>query len=92
MDTDKPWFKPKTHGYGATPASWEGWVSVLVFAACVGLLAWFLLARPAMAGEGVDPVRLVIFGVLEAVLVLGLIALAKSKSSEHWGWRWGRKS
>ena len=24
------WFKPRTFGYGWTPASWEGWVVTLV--------------------------------------------------------------
>lgn len=26
----KVWFKPKSFGYGATPASWEGWVVTLL--------------------------------------------------------------
>ena len=25
------WFKPKSHGYGATPANWKGCVASLAF-------------------------------------------------------------
>jgi hypothetical protein len=23
------WFKPKTRGYGATPANWKGWAATI---------------------------------------------------------------
>ncbi|HEU4381635.1 MAG TPA: hypothetical protein VFR73_23945, partial [Hyphomicrobiaceae bacterium] len=23
------WFKPKSHGYGATPANWKGWAATI---------------------------------------------------------------
>ena len=29
------WFKPKTHGYGATPVTWQGWVASGAFVALV---------------------------------------------------------
>ena len=32
-----PWFRPKSHGYGATPADWRGWAATAVFA--IGLVA-----------------------------------------------------
>lgn len=27
----KPWFSPKTHGWGLYPTSWRGWITVVVF-------------------------------------------------------------
>jgi hypothetical protein len=29
--TTKPWFGPKRFGWGWTPITWEGWLSVLVW-------------------------------------------------------------
>ncbi len=32
-----PWFRPKSYGYGATPANWRGWAATAAFA--IGLVA-----------------------------------------------------
>ena len=29
----KPWFAPKSTGYGATPSTWEGWALTLAYVA-----------------------------------------------------------
>jgi hypothetical protein len=26
---ERPWFRPKSFGYGATPVTWEGWLLTL---------------------------------------------------------------
>ena len=41
------WFKPKTYGYGATPANWKGWAAVAVYVAVILALTLPLLAWPA---------------------------------------------
>jgi hypothetical protein len=33
----KPWFAPKRYGYGAVPATWQGWVATAVFIVAFGL-------------------------------------------------------
>ncbi len=38
------WFGPKTFGWGASPASWEGWVATGVFV--VALVGVSLLIQP----------------------------------------------
>ena len=38
------WFKPKTYGYGATPANWKGWAAVAGYVAVVTALTLPLLA------------------------------------------------
>ncbi|THD51749.1 hypothetical protein [Phenylobacterium sp.] len=76
----RPWFRPKTFGPGMTPATWQGWVAVLVFIAL--LIGTTLLADPATikprdtetfihtkAALGLSAVRLsrlALFGLLAA--------------------------
>jgi len=36
------WFGPKVFGWGASPASWEGWLATLIFVlAMVGAMRFF---------------------------------------------------
>ncbi len=50
----KPWFRPKTFGYGPAPASWEGWLCTLtlivLFVATVLLLGDPSPTKPAGVG------------------------------------------
>lgn len=69
------WFRPKLYGYGATPATWQGWVVTGAFSAAV----------VALAAAG-DPI-LLLFALL---LVLWLVLVARRKTDGEWRWRWGR--
>ena len=84
--SQRPWFAPKTHGYGATPVTWEGWALVAAFAAAVIGAAWIFLFRD---GGAPGPGQLVPFAATVAVLAVGLILVSKAKSSAEWRWRWG---
>ena len=88
-DSAKPWFVPKRYGYGAVPASWEGWAVIAVFLAADAALAWFVLIRPATAGQGVSFGRVAAFLAAVAVLVVLLILVCKAKTHEEWRWRSG---
>ena len=85
----RPWFAPKTYGYGATPITWEGWALVVAFVAAIVLAAWFLIVRPALAGTVPSILAVIAFIIIDAVLVGGLIITSKAKSSADWHWRWG---
>ena len=78
MKSNKYWFKPKTYGYGAQPTSWEGWLSVLIFAVL------FLLFLGISANTKYR--FLIVFNV---ILVIGLVILSKNKTKGKWAWRWG---
>ncbi|WP_419254925.1 hypothetical protein ACN2C6_05665 [Caulobacter sp. ErkDOM-YI] len=78
----KPWFRTKSHGFGASPCSWEGWV---VIAAFIGV----------MIGLTTLPVPLTLphrwLGVaLRIGLIVGFILLVWRKSDKPWAWRWGK--
>ena len=34
------WFGPKAFGWGASPATWEGWLTTAVFVLAMGATAW----------------------------------------------------
>lgn len=85
----RPWFVPKTYGYGAAPVTWEGWALVFAFIAGVLLAAWLLIVRPVQAGQGVGFGRIAAFLAIDLVLVALLIVVGQAKSSAEWRWRWG---
>jgi hypothetical protein len=72
----EPWFVPKRFGYGASPATWQGWLAtagfialfVLVVTRCRGALRW---------GGAI-------------ILIAAFIALVYTKTSAEWRWRWGK--
>jgi len=86
--TSEYWFKPKKHGYGATPSHWKGWVATTAFAVGLPLISlpWLLSLT--------DDTRLV--GIMlwaGAVLwaVWSFTRFAKSKTEGEWLWRWNGK-
>jgi hypothetical protein len=83
------WFKPKTYGYGATPANWKGWAASLTYA--VLLAAVTLLLLPWQAKSGTSPTAWEIGVWLVAVTILSavFIGLSYAKTDGHWHWRWG---
>ena len=75
------WFKPKPHGFGATPTTWEGWLSTLV---CVVVIA---MMGPWIAGRFADPQQgrmVALLAVLAVVAAfVGLCAL-KTEGGRRW--------
>jgi hypothetical protein len=82
----RAWFKPKTHGYGAYPASWEGWAIVLGYAVGVVVLAVLTFGR-----EHTAPWIWGVFVVAVTVLTLGLLMVSRRRTEGDWRWRWGDK-
>ncbi|MCC5829989.1 MAG: hypothetical protein JJU36_11130 [Phycisphaeraceae bacterium] len=70
-DDPKPryWFVPKTWGWGWQPATWEGWVTVLI---------WVLVVIPL--GAVIAVVDIVWFLVFMAAMVAVLLAICRYKS------------
>jgi hypothetical protein len=79
------WFKPKSHGYGAEPANWKGWLAtaVYVIAATGCSLLWFI---PQVA-TGVS--TWLIWAVGMVALALLFILVVKRKMDGVFRWRWG---
>jgi hypothetical protein len=84
------WFKPKTHGYGATPNTWQGWVATAVAALAPGVLGWFLLRGShigANANMLISP-AFVIWLTATIAIVISFHRLARRKTDGEWRWRW----
>lgn len=77
MNDNPGWFRPKRYGFGATPATWQGWALVLAFVALVYGVVFTFRERP-----------LVIFSILIPLLVVFITIVAKTTRGS-WHWRWG---
>jgi hypothetical protein len=84
------WFKPKTYGYGAAPANWQGWVATVAFIALVLAGSAVLLASQQNLPSGPSGLRIGVWALFIAALTLGFIALARAKTDGQWAWRWGK--
>ena len=82
LSDDRPWFRAKTHGYGAgLPIAWQGWLVLLLYlAAMIGLAT---LAAGASGGALVGVI--VGMGLVTALFVL----IARARTEGGWRWRWG---
>lgn len=85
--SDTPWFMPKSHGYGASPANWKGWLAVAAFIALQLALALALMIIPA------EQAALTETGI--AIWVAAMLAasvaftwLCRWKTAGDWRWRW----
>ncbi|GGF12198.1 hypothetical protein GCM10011611_17300 [Aliidongia dinghuensis] len=79
------WFRRKRFGYGATPASWQGWLATAVL---ILLVAVPYSVYVALVGqEAAAPVRI---GV-DVALIAGYVLLAHRKTEGGWRWQWGQR-
>lgn len=88
-DTDRMyWFKRRRYGYGWTPVTWQGWLTVLLFLAAVVFGAVVLLNdTPKNTLSAGTFAYLILLGIATA-LAVG-ISLMKGPKPK---WRWGSKS
>jgi hypothetical protein len=76
---DSYWFAVKRYGFGwGWPASWQGWVTVLVYVVMLG--GGLILAEPG-------PTRL----IYSVALTIALIAIVVWKGERPAKWRWRRR-
>jgi hypothetical protein len=80
---EHPWFKAKTFGWGWTPATWQGWVVMLMYVATIAGSAFVSLwPRASVAGW---------IGYFSAIAVATVLLMAVCyKTGEKPGWRWGK--
>ena len=78
------WFKAKTHGWGWTAATWEGWVATAIFAAAFGLWIAYWVHN---TGDGQPNLFL---GFVPLLLLIGGFILLCLSKGEKPRWSWGR--
>ena len=77
------WFKPKRYGYGATPATWQGWAfTVGTVLAMVAVSLYLRLTAKSLWA-------LVALLMFDAAAVAALVVVGYRKTDGGWCWRWG---
>ncbi len=87
VSAKKVWFKAKKYGWGWTPATWEGWVLVGLYAGLCVLAGIYLLPH---SDEELGVVYLTAFWLFIISLTSFLIGISYLKG-ETPVWRWGSK-
>lgn len=85
--SERAWFKPKKFGYGYTPAGWEGWLAVMVYALVLagGIALIVHLIAPAQ-----DIWEILLTIAWTAVTTIAFMAVAAPRTEGEIRWRWGR--
>jgi uncharacterized membrane protein YhaH (DUF805 family) len=74
----KLWFKRKSYGWGWTPSSWEGWLSLFVW-----LLFFVYIVKE------ISPENIFVPMACIAILTSALITLCYAKGEKP-KWQWGK--
>lgn len=78
------WFKPKHHGYGAVPKTWQGWLAMGGFAIAVPLVSVPFLAS---LSDDNKMVGVVVWAGAVLFMVWRFLEFAKARTDGDWLWR-----
>jgi hypothetical protein len=74
------WFAPKRYGWGAVPATWEGWALTLGTLVLAGMVQQLAEERSAL------------YQLVFIPLLGGAVGLCWLKTDGGWRWLWGEGS
>ncbi len=80
------WFKRKVFGWGWTPARWQGWCVILVYAALISVVVFS--REKDIAGNPDSGSNFLIFALPIIILTI-LLAVVAYKKGEKPRWQWG---
>ncbi len=75
---NKIWFKRKLYGWGWTPCTWEGWVTILVW------IAVFLYTVSKVDHEWLK-------NLIVVFIMTGILIFICYKKGEKPRWQWGKR-
>ncbi|MEK7570394.1 MAG: hypothetical protein AAB515_03090 [Patescibacteria group bacterium] len=81
------WFKAKQYGYGWYPATWQGWLVLVIY---LGIILWSAFTSFDTNTKEVTPAQVWRFIAIDGVATILLIVIAW-KTGEPAKWRWGKK-
>ncbi|MEO1205593.1 MAG: hypothetical protein AAFV45_04610 [Pseudomonadota bacterium] len=81
---DYYWFKPKHHGYGAVPKTWQGWLAMGGFAVFVALVS-----VPFLAGlpDEHRTLGMLVWAGAFLFMVWRFLEFVKARTDGEWLWR-----
>lgn len=86
---DKPeklWFKRRRYGWGWTPVTWQGWLSIALFIAALISSAFTLPMKPHEPTSG----QILLFAMYAGAAILVLLGISFMKGPTP-KFRWGAK-
>ena len=78
------WFKPRRYGYGAAPATWEGWVAT---AAVTAIVVGSIVAMNLLVDRS-NFAAWIAWAVLIAAVVFWFARISRRRTDGEWRWRW----
>lgn len=79
------WFKAKDYGWGWYPASWQGWLILIIFLTLI-------VVNMIRLSIGVSVADLWIWYISETILLVAILIFICYLTGEKPEWRWGGKS
>ncbi len=86
--SQKLWFKRKLYGWGWTPATWQGWVVVLVY--IVFIFGIVRTAEDSIPGNPDSGTNFLTFA-LPLIFATALLIYICYKKGEEPKWQWGER-
>jgi len=77
------WFKRKIFGWGWTPASWQGWLTVFVFALVILWMGLSLAANPNPTNTDL------LWFFVELLIIIFVLIFISNKKGQKPHWKWG---
>ncbi len=88
-DNDKQlWFKARRYGWGWTPITWQGWLSMTMYLVTIIFLGFVLVVLPR--GSDVATEQLILFLLFTLSASMFLLGICMNKGEKP-GWQWGDK-
>ncbi|HQK63572.1 MAG TPA: hypothetical protein PLF16_00305 [Candidatus Staskawiczbacteria bacterium] len=78
----KIWFKAKRYGFGWYPATWEGWLTILI---------WVVLFAASTIIFEMNVEEFLNWHLIFVFIITVLLVYISYKKGEKPGWRWGNK-
>ncbi len=85
----KYWFRPKYFGYGLSPISWQGWLSILIFVGILYISAYvngFTDTQASTLPTSRDELRFLL-DILVFVSLFMIFAKDKTDGKIKWNWK-----
>ena len=79
------WFKARRYGWGWTPITWQGWLTLLIYAAVV-----FGTSAIVRGSNATDPITLALLTGVVFIATCTLLTICVLKGEKP-GWNWGKK-
>lgn len=81
----KVWFKAKEYGYGWYPATWQGWLVLMVFIVLVAANAYRINAETHSVSD------MLLNFIPQTIVLTCILIFICYKTGEKAAWRWGKK-